>query len=110
MQAKFQYAAETAVFKEMSLTEVDKAEGLNAANEGLMLTFVVTWQGMETRKDNFEELLLLRDVVMEEPLVRIDSCFKDVAKELHQHASSSTLHNLIAMGHTGIYSRGNHAF
>ncbi len=46
MQAKFQYAAETAVFKEMSLTEVDKAEGLNAANEGLMLTFVVTWQGM----------------------------------------------------------------
>ncbi len=85
---------------------------LNVASEDPVFEAVVTWSrhDMENRKDKFEKLLenvtllhcslkFLGDVVMEEPLVKAgtNNCL-NVAKALHQHASSPSLQMGTARG------------
>ncbi len=120
----FQDITKTNAFKELSETEVQEYisdKGLNVASEDPVFESVVTWvrHDMENRKDKFEKLLenitllhcslrFLGDVVMKEPLVKAGTgnCL-NVAKALHQHATSPSLQMGTARGQAGIQGRTN---
>ncbi len=125
MLDNFQAIITTKAFKELSETEVQEYisdADLNVASEDPVFEAVVTWvrHDMGNRKDKFEKLLenvtllycslqFLGDIVIEEPLVKTGNCLKDVAKALHQHASSPSLQMGTTRGQAGIQGRSSNA-
>ena len=107
MLDNFQDIITTNAFKEFSDTELKEYIGdkdLNVANEDPVFEAVVTWvrHDMDNRKDRFETLLehvtlshcstaFLRDVVLQEPLIRDANGWQRVAEALATQAASGSL-------------------
>ncbi len=100
----FQGITTTNAFKELSETELQEYigdKGLNIANEDPVFEAILTWvtYDMENRKHKFEKLMqhvtllhcslsFLRDVAMQEPLMRSVSGLQRVAEALAAQATS----------------------
>ncbi len=107
MLDKFQEFTAADAFKDLSQTELKgyiKDTGLNVTSEDPVFKAVLTWvkHDLENRKNKFENLLehvtllhcslsFLRDVVMQEPLMKSFTCFQRLAEILDSQASSQLL-------------------
>ncbi len=104
----FQEIFPTSAFKELSENELQEYIGdekdLNVASEDPVFEAVVTWikHDMNKRKDKFEKLLeyvtlshcslsFLKDVVMQESLMKRGNCIWRAAEALASHASFHSL-------------------